>query len=603
MSSGVSDLTRSPVNLAAIREHSRKELSQVLDAVPGKKVLVIDPQLTGPLGLIAEVALLKSHAVEKIHHLRDETLTTDISQVIYLCRPQLKLMKIIAKHVTQAPEKQYNLFFVPRRTLVCQRLLEKEGVIDDIKIGDYNLDVIPYDDDVISLGLDPFRELFLDGDESSLFSVARAIMKMQTMFGYIPNVKAKGTRSATVVEMIKRMRDESASAISTPVAPEIENLIIIDRDVDFVTPLLTQLTYEGLIDEYFRIMNTYVELDPELVGQKDDEKAPPAPAAPGKRVKYPLNNNDRLFSEIRDVNFSVIGPILNKKAQYVSASYEERHQAQTVTQLRDFMKKLGDLQAQHQALRVHTNVADRIGIQTSKESFHKRLEIEQSLLRGATLDQDYIEECINKQEPLTRVLRLLCLASLTGGGLKTKQFDFFRREILHTYGYQTLFTLHALEKMGLLKQNDGKSSFSNVRKALRLIVDDVNEEVPNDISYVYSGYAPLLVRLVQQALRPGGWKAIDETMRQLPGPTVEIVQKTSDPYTSTELEPAKKGLTLIFFVGGCTYTEMSAIRLLSQSEEAGQRDFIIATTHIIGGDSMLDSVAQQVENNIRKIEI
>ena len=66
----------------------------------------------------------------------------------------------------------------------------------DIKIGDYNLDVIPYDDDLISLGLDPFRELFLDGDDSSLFTVARSIMKMQTMFGYIPNIKAKGAKAA-----------------------------------------------------------------------------------------------------------------------------------------------------------------------------------------------------------------------------------------------------------------------------------------------------------------------------------------------------------------------------------------------------------------------
>lgn len=36
---------------------------------------------------------------------------------------------------------------------------------------------------------------------------------------------------------------------------------------------------------------------------------------------------------------------------------------------------------------------------------------------------------------------------------------------------------------------------------LRLIVDDVDEFHPNDISYVYSGYAPLSVRLVQCALQ------------------------------------------------------------------------------------------------------
>ena len=35
----------------------------------------------------------------------------------------------------------------------------------------------------------------------------------------------------------------------------IDSLIIIDRRVDLITPLLTQLTYEGLVDELFGIKN------------------------------------------------------------------------------------------------------------------------------------------------------------------------------------------------------------------------------------------------------------------------------------------------------------------------------------------------------------
>lgn len=38
--------------------------------------------------------------------------------------------------------------------------------------------------------------------------------------------------------------------------PLIDNLVLIDRNVDFITPLLTQLTYEGLIDENFKIENS-----------------------------------------------------------------------------------------------------------------------------------------------------------------------------------------------------------------------------------------------------------------------------------------------------------------------------------------------------------
>ncbi len=52
------------------------------------------------------------------------------------------------------------------------------------------------------------------------------------------------------------------------------------------------------------------------------------------------------------------------------------------------------------------------------------------LLAGIDSSIDYIEECLNRQEPLEKVLRLLCLQSLTNNGLKAKEFEFFRNEIL-----------------------------------------------------------------------------------------------------------------------------------------------------------------------------
>ena len=43
------------------------------------------------------------------------------------------------------------------------------------------------------------------------------------------------------------------SKIGSADEPEIEMLILLDRQVDCVTPLCTQLTYAGLVDEMFGI--------------------------------------------------------------------------------------------------------------------------------------------------------------------------------------------------------------------------------------------------------------------------------------------------------------------------------------------------------------
>ena len=55
-----------------------------------------------------------------------------------------------------------------------------------------------------------------------------------------------------VIDMMLRMRRELGGR-EPQLTPQIDNLLIIDRNVDLLTPMLSQLTYEGLIDELFNI--------------------------------------------------------------------------------------------------------------------------------------------------------------------------------------------------------------------------------------------------------------------------------------------------------------------------------------------------------------
>lgn len=72
-----------------------------------------------------------------------------------------------------------------------------------------------------------------------------------------------------------------------------------------------------------------------------------------------------------------------------------------------------------------------------------------------------------------------------------------------TYGYNYLPLLLSLSRLSLFNKpptsasSSTKPLFTSLRKSLRLIVDDVDETAPNDISFVYSGYAPMSIRLVQ----------------------------------------------------------------------------------------------------------
>ena len=96
-------------------------------------------------------------------------------------------------------------------------------------------------------------------------------MQIQLRHGFFPRIVGKGDNARRLADLLLRMRKEldaeeysgliNASGRGLMVSSSIENLIIIDRDIDFATVLLTQLTYEGLLDELFGISNNQAEVD------------------------------------------------------------------------------------------------------------------------------------------------------------------------------------------------------------------------------------------------------------------------------------------------------------------------------------------------------
>lgn len=125
-------------------------------------------------------------------------------------------------------------------------------------------------------------------------------------------------------------------------------------------------------------------------------------------------------------------------------------------------------------------------------------------------------------------------------------------------------------------------------------MEDVVEIEPKDISYVHSFYAPLTARIVEQTLKPLGWQTLKSQINNLPGPTFEDFQaqligisgrhNSSTPIDGSALNIPR--VILVFFVGGCTFAEIAALRFLSQQED-NNVEFIIATTKIINKHNFL----------------
>jgi len=164
---------------------------------------------------------------------------------------------------------------------------------------------------------------------------------------------------------------------------------------------------------------------------------------------------------------------------------------------------------------------------------------------------------------------------------------------------------------------------------------------------VYSGYAPINIRLVQCVAQKGGvlsnpaldksnretegesadgtvdartgttkvqahpivgWKGFEDVLANIPGETVDFFPRglapadvvNPDSIVQTSSREHNK-TTAVFFLGGCTYTEIAAIRWVAKQNKG--RRFLIATTGIISGRSAVERIAGVIPGSGRDATI
>lgn len=606
------------LNLAVLREDSRRELFSILDSIGKDICFVLDPDLNGPLNhvLVDGTAVLKNHGVKDFHAF-GKTVKTSCECVLFLVRPSARSARYVAKYVRDlGPDKSSNskkrfyLYYVSRRTLVCDEVLKKEGVFGSLSVGEYKLDLIPFDDDVLTLELDAcFKEFYVDGDKTNLHTIAASLIKLQTVFGMIPHVKYKGTMAKVIFQMMAHFRREQEVS-GSPIAvldPEIDTVVLIDRNVDLVTPMCSPMTYEGLLDEILGITHGFITVDAELIAD-DDGATPNNNANRPAQVSVPLNSNDKLYAEVRDYHVERLGMNLQQQAREIRERYDEfrKNRDASISEIREFVKRIPGLKQNYQSLQQHINLAELIKKTTDSKRFCDLKDAENMVLIGETIFEQ-LEERIGDQEPLLGVLRQFCLQSVAAGGIKTKNYAHLSRELLQTYGFEMMLALSNLEKAGLLSRRDTMwnevSGFGLARKSFRLLNEDVDPRNPRDCAYVSkshaAGYAPLSVRIVESAIKPRGWSAVQEGLRQLPGPSGEVSQSTNKNAGDDPAAPAtvpkldnfgseERKVLLVYYLGGVTFMEIAALRHLSRQPDC-MYDIIVATTKIVNGDTLLKS--------------
>ena len=533
---------------------------------------------------------------------------------IYISRPNKDMINIIVEiHLilkVLKPNIVEYLIFIPKENYDIIEYMSTTNMIYEFKIENFNVDLIPIDLDLLSLEREnAIKEIYIDKDYSSISDFANAVVKLETCFGKIKHKYIKGDLAQEFCDLVKEKEKENNLKLGNE---EILGMVVFDRSVDFLTLMTTNFTCEGLIDENIGINLGRIKVKNSLLmtGLASDAKEKKKEIDNNKVVNYDLTSEKNpFFCSISCMRHFDAIKYIHQIRTYFQGIIAKNQKGKFKMDSDDtlILKEIGFFvtKLKNDLIRVE-NLINYV-VEVLFESEHKKyISKEQCLLSGSIPEDlySYYDEFLYTKKDLTSVIKLMIIESLTQNGIK--DYQKIKREMLNIFGFQKIFLFRDLEVLGWLKEKQSSLknlknitdfNYSQIFEKFKLYNEEYNPEVISDCSYVLNGYSPLSLKIIEKAVY-GKWGTIIDLLKRIPGTTSypEDESVISNPVND-------KNIMLIVFVGGVTYTEIEAIRVLNRkfNEESlkGKRkktQFIILTTSILNSKKILNNLGKEVHS-------
>ena len=527
--------------------------------------------------------------------------------ILYIIQPKKEIFADILESYflisSKFQEIETNIIFIPGETYEIVEYMMANDLINRFKIYNCNIDLLPLDNDLLSLeNENSFKEIYLENNLSSISQLVNAFIKIESCFGKAKHIYVKGDNSKIFKDLVEEKEKDNYIKNTD----EILGMIVLDRSVDFLTTLTTNYTYEGLIDDFFGINFGSIKVKESTI--KDNSKKLNI-INNEKIVTYSLtSSNNDFYSKIGCMHYLDAHRFIMNTNDYYQKSLKNDKENGKIS-FEEIAKVANDLKNYvteiKEPLYANKNIMYTIINNISEPNYLEYIKNEQILLSGdlpLNLPSFYEDYLCNKRD-LNKIMKLICIECLTQGGIQN--YNKMKREILNIYGYQNIFLFRNLEHIGLLKEKSNNKnikdiSYSEICEKLELIDIDFNEKKPLNCSYVMRGFCPINLRLIEKAIE-GKWNIIQDIIKKMPG-------EVSFPEDESEINKPIKDINTIFlvFIGGITYTEIEGIRYLnrklkesydkSTKKKPTRIQLIIITTGILSSKKLFNNLGKDFNN-------
>lgn len=489
-----------------------------------------------------------------------------------------------------------NIIFIPGETPKIIEYLIEMNHINAFGLYSFSVDIIPIDYDLFSLDNDEsFREIYIDKNNSSIEQLANVLLKLEVAFGKVKHKYIKGNSAKLFCDLLLN-KEEEHNIKSTD---ETFGMIVLDRSVDFITPFLSNLTYEGLIDDCYGINKGQIKVKRKFF--KSNFTSDDKNIKPEQNMIYPLNSDkNEFYRNLRCFHYLTVNKYLVGISNRLSELQKNKDNFKINAELNDALLEINKIIKSNTYIKDNFFMINEIFKIVDNEDYRIK---ENSILHGVTQtnSEAFYDDYITDKKDLNKILSLMILESIAQNGIEG--YAKLKRDILAVYGYQNLFLFRNLESLEWLKEKEKislkkmfKSNYQQINEKLNLYTEEFQLGKTDNLSYVHQGYCPISLRLIEK-VGEGGWSEIKDILQLIPG-------ETSFPNNENEIAKPKDELNTIFlvFLGGITYTEIEGIRYLnrkykqyydsSTGENKTRKQFIIITTQILRTKKLLNSLGK-----------
>ncbi|KAJ5071839.1 vacuolar protein sorting-associated protein [Anaeramoeba ignava] len=520
-----------------IYEALKNYISNMLSEVQGMKVLVLDHETTGIISLIysqSELLQKQVFLVDKLEKQERETLT-HLKGLIFI-RPERQNIIKISEELQNPKYGEYHIFF---SNIIQKNQLEELAKADTHKaihqVQEFYADYHAVNPDLFALNIPSVNDILTKNPDKSLITrIAEGIasvclsLKKNPVIRYQSGFETTHLIAAKLYGIIKKDQElfDFRRKGSRPL------LLILDRRSDPVTPLLNQWTYQAMVHEMFGVEKNIVSLK-SVVGMRKDMQ---------EIVLSPYQ--DEFYRDNMFLNFGELGDSMKQLVEGYSETSKFTQNIQTIEDMKRFVEQYPEFKKISGNVTKHVTLVSEISRNIDVKSLFEVSELEQSLATTESHKTHYegIERMIEKYEVSKRdALRLALLYALRYQN-KSNNKTSTLIESLHRKGVSSeklrLLTQIVLYAGSQVRPEDifyNKNILSMLRGRFKKSLKDVES--------IYTQHTTLLAEIIDKAKK-------------------NKLSETSFPFISQDSKSNQEvplQNLIVFFVGGATYEEATAI--------------------------------------------